>query len=67
MMTSPFSITVDSVSIACSVILPAGSMTHTARGAASFLTMSSRPLAPVIPSPASLSTALASTSNTKIS
>src|ERR1700737_2740707 len=52
MMTSPACSSFDSASMVASVILPAGSITQAVRGFSSFLTKSSRALAPTAPSAA---------------
>src|ERR1700687_3378833 len=66
MMTSPLSISFDSASMIASVILPAGSITQAVRGFLSFLTKSSRALAPTAPWAAIAATAFASLSYTTV-
>src|ERR1700692_3335981 len=66
MMTSPRSISFDSVSMVASVILPAGSMTQAVRGFSSFLTNSSSAPDPAAPSAAIAATALGSLSYTTV-
>ena len=62
MMVSPGSSMPASSWTVSSVILPDGNITHTARGLASFFTMSARPEEAVAPFPSSVCTVPASRS-----
>ncbi len=64
MIVSPAAMILAKAATVSSVGAPAGSITHTARGASSFDTMSSRPVAPTQPSPASSFTAASLRSQT---